>query len=754
MLPMNKFVRLLGFLTLVAMPAIARADTWDICAGDDFQAAIKACTQIINAGKEPPVNMAMAFSNRARAHYNLGDNDKAIDDATKAIGKNARNTNAWLNRGNAWFAKEDFEKAAADYQKAIGTDAKSAAAHFNFGLAHHRMSNYDKAIASITTALKYDSNNADYYKTRGNAKYESSQYADSVADYDRAIRIKPNFGYAHYDRGLSHEQLGDFAKAKADFDKAAQLIPSDDSWHQEANKRSGLMEEKLASNNSGGSAKKQDQGGGFGGKATAGGWDVCAGEDHAAAIEACTEIIDEGKEPAKNMAMAWSNRARAHYNRNEFDDAISDASEAISLNSNFTNAYINRGNAWFGKEDFQKAADDYAEAVRTNPKNPDAHFNFGLAHHRMQNYDKAIASIDKAISFDAKNADYYKTRGNAKYNLDRYEESIADYDKALQLNSKYGYAYYDRGLSYEQLLNFSKALENFKKAAQLIPSSDTWREEAEKRVALMQDKLSGSQTAQNETKEEEKVETGEGASAQTLLSSANSSRRIALVIGNGAYRNAGELANPRNDADAMARMLAGIGFDVVSGMDLDKRQMDQKVREFIDKVDSYDIALVFYAGHGISVGGKSYLLPVDAMLDKASALEFEAVEADKLYAYMSADNRTSVVLLDACRNNPFARSFSRSLGATRAALVGQGLAAPNVEGGGILIGFATAPGDVAADGEGKNSPFTEALLKHMPQPGIEIEQVMKKVKAEVFQKTNGKQRPWHNSDLIQSVFLR
>jgi tetratricopeptide (TPR) repeat protein len=750
---MNKFARIFAISAFLTFPSVAFADTWDICAGDDFNAAIRACTQIINAGKEPPVNMAMAYSNRARAHYNLGDNDNAISDATKAIGQNSRNTNAWLNRGNAWFAKEDFGKAAADYQKAIGTDAKSAAAHFNFGLAHHRMGNYAKAIESITTALKYDSNNADYYKTRGNAKYESSQYADSLADYDRAIRIRPNFGYAHYDRGLSHEQLGDFAKAKADFDKAAQLIPQSDSWQQEATKRSGLMADKLASNNSGGGSGSGSKNQGFGGKASAGGWDACAGEDFAAAIEACTEIINEGKEPPKNMAMAWSNRARAHYNRDEFDDAIEDASQAISLNSNFTNAYINRGNAWFGKEEFEKAADDYAEAVRTNPKNPDAHFNFGLAHHRLKNYEKAIASIDKAISFDAKNADYYKTRGNAKYNIDRYEESIADYDKAISLNPKYGYAYYDRGLSYEQLLNFNKALENFRKAADLIPSSDSWQGEAEKRMSLMQDKLSGAQTAQNDTKEE-KVETGEGASAQTLLSSANASRRIALVIGNGAYRNAGELANPRNDADAMARMLSGIGFDVVSGMDLDKRQMDQKVREFIDKVDSYDIALVFYAGHGISVGGKSYLLPVDAMLDKASALEFEAVEADKLYAYMSADNRTSVVLLDACRNNPFSRSFSRSLGATRAALVGQGLAAPNVEGGGILIGFATAPGDVAADGDGKNSPFTEALLKHMPQPGLEIEQVMKEVKAEVFQKTNGKQRPWHNSDLIQSVFLR
>ncbi len=201
-------------------------------------------------------------------------------------------------------------------------------------------------------------------------------------------------------------------------------------------------------------------------------------------------------------------------------------------------------------------------------------------------------------------------------------------------------------------------------------------------------------------------------------------------------------------------MLQSIGFDVISGINLDKRAMDLKVREFIDKVDSYDIALLFYAGHGMSVAGKSYLLPIDAVLEKSSALEFEAVEADKLYQYMAGDNRTSIVLLDACRNNPFSRSFSRSLGATRAALVGQGLASPNVIGGNILIGFATAPGDVAADGDDGNSPFTQALLKHFPEQGVEIEQLMKEVKADVYARTNGRQRPWHNSDLIQSVYLR
>jgi len=746
---MKPVIRFAFFCLLAILPAAAFADTWDDCAGDDFQKAITACTKIIKAGKEPPKNMAMAYSNRSRAYYYLGQNDSAISDATKAVSLNSRYANAYINRGNAWFAKEDFNKAAADYAQAIESDAKSAAAHFNYGLAYHRLGQYEKAIPSIDTAIRLEPGAADYWKTRGNAKYNLSRYQDSIEDYNKAIQLNPNFGYAHYDRGLSYEQLNEFRAALSDFRRAAELIPESDTWQQEAKSRSGLMEDKLASLGSSGSDDNSNKNGGV---AAASDWDSCAGNDDSKAISACADIIAAGQEPPKNMAMAYSNKARAHYHKDEFDQAIDDASEAIRLNPNFTNAYLNRGNAWFGKEDFEKAADDYAKAIDTNKKNPDAHFNFGLAHHRMKNYEKAIGSFDTAISLDSKNADYFKTRGNAKYNLDRYNESVDDYDKAIQLNSNFGYAYYDRGLSYEQLGEFRPALENFRKAASLIPQSDTWQQEAESRVALMQDKLGGkSVVVENEKKEQ--VGTDDSAN-KDILDNKSSLRKLALVIGNGNYRNATELPNPANDAAAMARMLSSIGFDVIDGVDLDKRAMDIKVREFIDRVDSYDIALMFYAGHGISVAGKSYLLPVDVVLEKSSALEFEAVEADTLYGYMAGDNRTSIVLLDACRNNPFSRSFARSLGATRAALVGQGLASPNVIGGNILIGFATAPGDVAADGDGRNSPFTEALLKHMPEQGVEIEQVMKRVKAEVYNKTNGRQRPWHNSDLVLSVYLR
>ena len=154
----------------------------------------------------------------------------------------------------------------------------------------------------------------------------------------------------------------------------------------------------------------------------------------------------------------------------------------------------------------------------------------------------------------------------------------------------------------------------------------------------------------------------------------------------------------------MSATLRSLGFEVVEGEDLSKAGMDEKVQDFADKVNDADVALFFYAGHGMQVAGRNYLVPIDAKLERATSVDFETVDADRVLGYMSADKRVAIALLDACRDNPLARTFARSLGASRSAAVGRGLAVPSTPGGGLLIGFATAPGDVALDGEGKNSP--------------------------------------------------
>jgi len=228
-------------------------------------------------------------------------------------------------------------------------------------------------------------------------------------------------------------------------------------------------------------------------------------------------------------------------------------------------------------------------------------------------------------------------------------------------------------------------------------------------------------------------------------------RRVALVIGNSAYEFAPPLANPRNDAADMARKLEDLGFEVISGADLGLQDLRAKVREFVRLLEGADMALFFYAGHGLQVNGRNYVAPVDASLKSDDDLDFEAMPMELVLSAMERNTKTNLVFLDACRDNPLAVNLARSMG-TRSGAVGRGLA--KTEGGvGSLVAFATQPGNVALDGTGRNSPFTTALLKHLGTPGQGVTDDLILVRREVLEATGGKQVPWDNSSLTGKVVL-
>lgn len=227
-------------------------------------------------------------------------------------------------------------------------------------------------------------------------------------------------------------------------------------------------------------------------------------------------------------------------------------------------------------------------------------------------------------------------------------------------------------------------------------------------------------------------------------------RRVALVIGNSAYASAARLENPANDAVDMAQALRGLGFDVVSGVDLDGNAMRRAVRDFSDKLEGADVALFFYAGHAVQVSGQNYLAPIDTDLRKESDLDFETISLDLVRKQMERSAQTQIVFLDACRDNPLARGL---LGRSRAIGQGKGLARFDSAVEGAFIAFATQPDNVALDGEGRNSPFTKALLRHIATPNIEISAMMTDVRREVFEATKERQLPWTNSSLLGSFFF-
>src|SRR6266481_1032089 len=230
-------------------------------------------------------------------------------------------------------------------------------------------------------------------------------------------------------------------------------------------------------------------------------------------------------------------------------------------------------------------------------------------------------------------------------------------------------------------------------------------------------------------------------------------KRVAFVVGNAAYKNVGPLPNPAIDAKSMARVLRNVGFDVVEGVNLSRDAMTAKLLEFGKKAEGADVAVFFYAGHGIAIDGTNYLLPVDADLKSEMDVKLgAAINVDLTLEQTMSEAKVKLVFLDACRDNPFAAKI-RSAKATRSVNVQTGLAEMK-SGQGTLLAFATGPGQTALDGEqGINSPFTRALLANIATPGVEIQQAMTKVRAQVNEETNKNQLPWGHTNLIGTVYL-
>jgi hypothetical protein len=227
---------------------------------------------------------------------------------------------------------------------------------------------------------------------------------------------------------------------------------------------------------------------------------------------------------------------------------------------------------------------------------------------------------------------------------------------------------------------------------------------------------------------------------------AQAERRVALVVGNGAYENAGPLRNPVNDARSVAESLRRVGFEVMLTENRSQREMAQDIREFGRKLDQNTVALYYYSGHGIQVKGENYVVPVDAAIENEEEVEYGTVNVGLVMAQMeAARSRVNIVFLDACRNNPFARSFRSS---------SNGLAMMNAPAG-TFIAYATAPGDVASDGTAAagNGLYTQQLLRFINTPGLPIEQMHKQVRIAVTAASNGDQVPWESSSIMGDFYF-
>ncbi|MBO6719683.1 MAG: caspase family protein [Rhizobiaceae bacterium] len=240
--------------------------------------------------------------------------------------------------------------------------------------------------------------------------------------------------------------------------------------------------------------------------------------------------------------------------------------------------------------------------------------------------------------------------------------------------------------------------------------------------------------------------------AATMAVSATE-RRVALVIGNGAYTGAGQLRNTINDAGAMAEALEALDFEVTLATDIDRRSAIDAIDRFSQSLTGADVAFLFYAGHGMQIGGQNFLLPVDVDITSERALRYSAIDIGEVVDEMERRARVALVVLDACRDNPYVDVIARSVQDDRAARPLRGLSTMQLSGRGAIVAYAAAAGAVASDGSGEHSPYTAALLAEIGQPGVEVGLMFRRAAGRVFESTRGDQRPELLVRLVDEVYL-
>jgi tetratricopeptide (TPR) repeat protein len=524
-------------------------------------------------------------------------------------------------------------------------------------------------------------------------------------------------------------------------------------------------------------------------------------------IAACTRVIGAGAAQGSQLADLYAARARAYRAQADLDRAIADFDVAIQVDPARPFLLELRGNAWHAKHDYPKAIADYERALQLNPKLIPAYVGRASAHFAKGDLDAALADYQAAIELNPKGAALYLQRGHVWRRKGDVAHAIADYSEALRIAPALLGAYVARGIALESAGDRSGARADYQAAI----AAEARGEAAGRAQATARERLAMLDSAERSAAPTPGVPPAHasapapapsgapasglsippstlippksaatslspGAAAppvrqsappggdvvatvspvprvQSVAPPAATGLRLALVIGNGAYVNASPLNNPPNDATVVAKALRDIGFEVIEGTNLDRVGMERVVREFLRKAPDARVTLLYYAGHGMQVDGRNYLIPVDAKLAAPSDLPFETLELDKVLAGLDDEARANIIVLDACRDNPLARSFATKLGATRSAAVPAGLAGYATVGTGTLIAFATAPGQTALDGAGVNSPFTSAFIKHVRTRGIEVNQMLTRVRVEVASATKNRQVPWANSSLLGEVYL-
>jgi tetratricopeptide (TPR) repeat protein len=414
---------------------------------------------------------------------------------------------------------------------------------------------------------------------------------------------------------------------------------------------------------------------------------------------------------------AYNNRGTLHLRKGAFQSALDDFNAALNYAPKMYVAYTNRARVLTFNKDFAAALADFAEAQRIDPASLQTAGHRCVTYTAMGKFDEAIADCSSVIEKQPKNQFVLTSRANAYLAKGDLDAALKDYNFVLRLNPNNVRAHSGRGQLFEKRRDLAQARADYRSASFALTPFDNIdaamaRTTARERLAALTPQAPGA---------------------------ANAARRVALIVGNGAYKNAHPLQNPPRDAKLIAATLRELGFQTVTlAADLTRDKFFEALRAFAREAEKADWAVVYYAGHGLEIGGINYLVPVDARLAADRDAETEAVALEQVIAAVGGARKLRLVMLDACRDNPFAPTMQRTIALK---LVDKGLS--NIEpGAGFMVVYAAKHGETALDGDTINSPFALAVARDIREPRVEVRKLFDIVRDDVWTSTKHRQQPF------------
>jgi tetratricopeptide (TPR) repeat protein len=418
-----------------------------------------------------------------------------------------------------------------------------------------------------------------------------------------------------------------------------------------------------------------------------------------------------------NFAGALYNRGTLYMRKGALQSALDDFNAALKIKPDFYRALAERGRVLTINKDFDGALADFAEAERIDPAAGQARLDRCLAYTVMGKFDQAIADcnsvVEKAPKFQfavVSLADAYQAKGDL-------DAALKDYNSVLGMNPNNVRAHTGRGQLFERKHDLAQARADYRSAAFALTPYDSFETALARQIA----------------RERLAALTPQAPSAPDTV------RRVALIIGNGAYKNVHQLDNPPRDAKLVAGALRDIGFQtVIQTNDLTREKFFDALHTFAAEAEKADWAVVYYAGHGFEVGGVNYLVPIDAKLAADRDAETEAVALEQVIAAVGGAHKVRLVMLDACRDNPFAPTMQRTM---ELKLVDKGFS--NIEpAAGFMVVYAAKHGETALDGDGVDSPFATAVARDLKQPHVEVRKLFDLVRDDVWSASRHQQQPF------------